>query len=241
MFQIPFPGLPKPGDGIIVKIIKSIWDTITQKPSKEIGETKQQNRNSSVEDVDKIQTIFEDYRVQVHREASKIEAAVHDEVAYYVEELNNILSQERELLDKYKIKTKQIERAIERLLKNINGNIDKRICKKISLDNPECRNVLQMLPGAKKEQAMSDFLNKSLKDVLNQYCIDFRQNLSDLFEDVEEEIVQVVWKTGEEAEKQYKILETVNENNYIEKNEMIGTKAASTIALCDLIVDKVEV
>lgn len=241
MIQIPFPGLPKPGGGLIRKIIKAVWDTITQKPSKEIGETKQQSKNSSVEDVDKIQSIFEEYRGQVHTEANRIEGAVHDEVAYYVEELNGILLQERELLDKYKIKTKQIERAIERLLRNINGNIDKMICKKVSLDNPECRNILRMTPGAKKEQAMSDFLNKSLREALNQYCADFRQNLADLFDDVEEEIVRAVGRTGEEAERQYKILEAINEDNYIEKNEAIVTKAASIIALCDLIGDKVEV
>lgn len=238
MFQIPFPGLPKPDGGGIRKIIKAIWDTITQKPSKEIGEAKQQNRNSSVEDIDKIQLIFEDYRRQVHREASRIEEAVYDEVAYYIEELNSILSRERKLLDKYKISTKQIEKAIERLLKNIDGNIDKMICRKVSLDNPECRNVLQMIPGAKKEQAMSVFLNKSLKEALNQYCVDFRQNLTDLFEEVEEEIVQTVGRTGEEAERQYQVLETVNKDNYIEKNEMIGIEAAGIIAICDLIADK---
>lgn len=241
MIQIPFPGLPKSDGGLLGKIIKIVWDSITQKPSKEIGEAKQQNKNSSVEDVDKIQLILENYRGQVHREANRIEGAIHDEVAHYVEELNGILLQERELLDKYKIKTKQIERAIERLLKNINGNIDKMICKKVSLDNAECRNILRMIPGTKKEQAMSDFLNKSLKEVLNQYCADFRRNLADLFDDVEEEIVQTVGRTGEEAERQYKILETIDEDNYIKKNEEIVTKAASIIALCDLIGDKVEV
>lgn len=241
MIQIPFLRLPKPGGGLIGKILKIVWDTITQKPSREIGETKQQNKNSSVEDVDKIQSIFEDYRGQVHREANRIEEAVYNEVAYYVEELNNILLQEKELLDKYEIKIKRIERVIGKLSKNINGNIDKMICKKVSLDNPECRNILRMIPGAKKEQAMSDLLNKSLKEVLNQYCADFRQDLADLFEDVEEEIVQAVGRTGEEAEGRYKILETIDEDNYIEKNEAIVTKATSIIALCDLIGDKVEV
>ena len=241
MIQIPFPGLPKSDGGLLGSIVRIVWDVITQKPSGEIVKTKQQNKNSSVENVDKIQSILEDYRGQVHREANKIEGAIHDEVAHYVEELNGILLQERELLDKYKIKTKQIERVIERFLRNINGNIDKMLCKKVSLDNPECRNILQMIPGTKKEQVMSDFLNKSLKEVLNQYCTDFRQNLSDLFENVEEEIVQAVGRTGEEAERQYKILENIDEDNYIEKNEAIVTKAASIIALCDLIGNQVEV
>ena len=159
MIQIPFPGLPKSDGGLLGSIVRIVWDVITQKPSGEIGKTKQQNKNSSVENVDKIQSILEDYRGQVHREANKIEGAIHDEVAHYVEELNGILLQERELLDKYKIKTKQIERVIERFLRNINGNIDKMLCKKVSLDNPECRNILQMIPGTKKEQVMSDFLN----------------------------------------------------------------------------------
>lgn len=103
---------------------------ITQEPSKEIGETKQQNRSSSVEDVDKVQSIFEDYRGQVHREASRIEKIIYNEVAYYVEELNNILLQKRELLDKYKIGKKQIKKAIERILKNMSGNIEKKSAKR---------------------------------------------------------------------------------------------------------------
>lgn len=240
MLQITFPELPKL-DGGLIKIIKVIWDVITQKPSKEIGETKQQNRSSSVEDVDKIQSIFEDYRGQVHREASRIEKRIYNEVAYYIEELNNILLQERELLDKYEIRTKQIKKSIERILKNMSGNIEKEICKKVSLDNPECRNVLQMMPGLKKEQAMSKFLNKSLKEVLDQYCADFKLNLADLFENVEEEIVQAVGNIGKEAENQYKILETVNEDNYIEKTEVIETEAAGIIAICNLIANAMEV
>lgn len=129
MLQITFPGLLKLDSGLI-KIIKVIWGVITQEPSKEIGETKQQNRSSSVEDVDKVQSIFEDYRGQVHREASRIEKIIYNEVAYYVEELNNILLQKRELLDKYKIGTKQIKKAIERILKNMSGNIEKKSAKR---------------------------------------------------------------------------------------------------------------
>ena len=53
--------------------------------------------------------------------------------------------------------------------------------------------------------------------------------------------MRAVGRTGEEAERQYKILEAIDEDNYIEKNEAIVTKAASIIALCDLIGDKVEV
>lgn len=98
-----------------------------------------------------------------------------------------------------------------------------------------------MMPGVKKEQAMSEFLNKSLKEVLDQYCTDFELNLTDLFEDVEEEIVQAVGNIGERAEKQYKTLETVNEDNYIEKNEVIEIEAAGIIAICDLIFDEMEV
>lgn len=62
MIQIPFPGLPKSDGGLLGSIVRIVWDVITQKPSGEIGKTKQQNKNSSVENVDKIQSILEDYR-----------------------------------------------------------------------------------------------------------------------------------------------------------------------------------
>lgn len=241
MFKIPFPRMPRSDGGVIGKIAKAIWNAITQKPSQEIGEIKQQNKNSSVEDIDKIQSIFDDYRGQVHREASKIESGVYDEVAYYVEELNDILVQNEQLLNKYKIRTKHIEKAVKRLSNGIKGNIDRMICKKVSLDNLECRNILQMMPGTKKEQAMSDFLRISLKEALNQYCEDFKQTLLDLFDEVEEEIVQAIEKSGEEAERQCLILENVNEDNYVERNETIVSDAQVILNVCDMIIDSMEV
>lgn len=225
---------------IIVKLGKHLFEILTGKLGKKLGETKSQNKDSSLEDISQVHAIFEGYREQVHQETADIEAAVLKEVSYYVEELNLVLEQNRELMKKYGIRTSRIEKSIERMVRDSSGSIDTATCKSVSLDNPECRKILQMIPGTKKERAMTDFLQMSLKSALNQYCEDFHQALLDIFDEVEEEIVCAVEAAEKDTVRQCEILKTLNVDNYVDQGRTVASEASKIAALCDTVVERLE-
>ena len=82
------------------------------------GETDSINDNSSLENIDRITSIFTDFREQAHTKAVEIENAVAKEVNYFVEELHDILDANADKVDKYNIHVKELSvRLIKLLLK----------------------------------------------------------------------------------------------------------------------------
>lgn len=221
------PFQPIGGDGGVVgKVIKAIKAlfNIFKKPAEEAGKTDSINDNSSLENIDRITQIFSDFREQVHSRAVEIEKAVSEEVNYYVEELHTILDDNAEKIKKYNIRTKVIERQIDKIAAGINGTIDDALSKSVSLDNSECKNVIKMIPGAKKEAAMSTFFTEVVKNALDVCCEEIHSSLSEIYEDVETEVIGAVDMLQGQSEKIRDSLGAVDEENYQEsaKEQMVS-------------------
>ena len=139
----PFPKDPEKIIEKVINIIGTVVDWIGNIAGK-TGETDSINDNSSLENIDRITSIFTDFREQAHTKAIEIENAVAKEVNYYVEELHDILDANADKVDKYNIHIKRIERQIDKIASKINGTIDNELCKKVSLDNTECKEIVKM-------------------------------------------------------------------------------------------------
>ena len=150
----------------IIKVIKFFLD-ILKKPSEEAGKT---DSDDSLENIERITQIFTDFKEQIHLRAIEVEKVVVDEVDYYVEELHDILMENDGKVTKYGIHTKRIDRQIDRISSRVKGAIDNKLSKEVSLDNSECRKVVRMIPGAKKESAMAEFFSRSVKRALHVCC-----------------------------------------------------------------------
>lgn len=233
------PSFPMMGGGIggmigkIIKIVKTLFG-IFKKPSEEAGKI---DSNDSLENIERITQIFADFKEQVHSRAVEVEKAVEDEVNYYVEELHDILTENEEKVVKYGIRTKRIERQIDRISSRVNGTIDNELSKKVSLDNLECKEIVKMIPGAKKESAMAEFLAKAVKGALDVCCSEIHSNLDEIYDDVETEIVGAVELIQKQAEQLQGSFESIDEDNYEEtaKNQMIN--AYYFIDTCDLVLE----
>lgn len=230
---IPQTPLPSQIPNIFILLIKKLATLI--------GGSKRQDKNSTAEDVNKIHEILETYKDQMHKETAGLEARVIKEVNFYIEELNNLFEQKQELFVRYKVNAKRIERSLQRLVGRLQGSIDNFTGKKISLDNADCRKILQMIPGNKKEEEMKLFLNKAMQEALEQYCKDFRQGLTEIFEEVDEEILQAVEDAGKDAARQSKILDEIDPDNYAEKSQDVMLRASKIVALCDIATGCLEV
>lgn len=208
--------LPRDPGGMIEKIINIIGTVVDWfgNIAKKTGETDSVNDNSSLDDIDRITNIFTDFKGQEHTKAVEIENAVAKEVDYYVEELHDMLDANADKVEKYNIHTKRIERQIDKIASKVNGTIDNELSKKVSLDNTECKEIVKMIPGSKKEDAMNTFLNKSVSSALESCCKEIRNSLEEIYEDVETEVLGAVDKIQKQNELLKKSLASVDENNY---------------------------
>ena len=145
------------------------------------------------------------------------------EVRVYLEEILDVLSDNQEITEKYGIKVKRIERKINRIIPQMLGIIDFELSKKISLDNNECRKIMKMIPGRKKEEALDEFLGKAFNESLDRCCENLQENLQELYEEVNEEILGTIEIIGKNCERQKEKLSDIDADNYIEKkNILIG-------------------
>lgn len=237
IIRTPFPPIGGGYGGIIGKIIKAIEiiRDILKKPSEEAGKTDSVNDNSSLENIDRITQIFSDFKDQVHTKALDVENAVGGEVNFYVEELHDILQENSNKVDKYGIRIKRIERQIDKISSKVKGTIDNQISKKVSLDNAECKEIVKMIPGSKKEQAMNSFLNESIKNALEVCCGEIRSSLEEIYEDVETEVVGAVESIQKQNELFKESFNSIDKDNYEETAKRQITDAYYLVDACNLI------
>lgn len=227
------------GDGSLLKkiigIVKIIWNMIKNKPAKEISETDSVNDDSSLENIDKITQIFVHFKEQVHIQSAEIEQAICDEVSFYLDELRTLLLDSQEIVEKYGIKIGRIERKIDRILPQIEGIIDYEISKKVSLDNVQCKNIMKMIPGEKKERAMQEFLDETIKNALNICCKSIKEKLDEIFEEVNEEVVGMVEVLQNDSVIHLKQIETIDADNYTESMTKLMSEAYYIMDACNLV------
>lgn len=238
MSIIQTPIGPPTGFGkVIALIIKAIkaFVNICGKSAEEAGKTDQ---TDSLDNIERISKIFVNFKEQVHVKAVEVENAVKGEVNYYVEELHNILDENSDMADKYGVRMKQIEREINRISNRINGTIDNELSKTVSLDNAECKEIIKMIPGAKKEAAMSSFMAKSIKSALDACCIEIRSSLEDIYDDVEYEIVGTVESIQKQAEQLQNSFSAIDEANYEETAKRQMVEAYYLNDVCDIVLNQ---
>lgn len=219
----------------IIKVIKTLFG-LFKKPSKDAGETDSVNDNSSLENIDRIMQIFSDFKEQVHARAVEVEAAVVDEINYYAEELHIILEQ-TDNVSKYSIHTKRIERQIDRMASRVKGTIDHELAKKVSLDDPQCKKMVKMIPGAKKEAAMNEFFNTAVTDALDSCCMELQSTLGEIYDDVEIEIVGAIDAIQKQNEHLMESFSSIDEKDYEATAQRQIADAYYLIEICDRVLE----
>lgn len=231
-----FPPIDGGGGGLIGKIVKAIKTLVDifKKPAEEAGKTDQTN---SLENIERITQIFADFKEQVHARAIEIEKAVEGEVGYYVEELHNILDENKEKVTRYGIRTKRIERQIDKISSRVKGTIDNELSKRVSLDNAQCKEIVKMIPGAKKESAMSEFFSKSIKGALDVCCTEMHSSIDEIYDDVEAEVVGAVDSIQRQAEQLQNTFSSIDETNYEETARRQMVEAYYLSDVCDMVLE----
>ena len=239
--KIPIP--PINGEGFLKKVIgvvKTIFDLLTKKFPGDISDMDSVNSKSSADEISRVSETFQKYREEIYQQTSGIEKGIYDEVKYYIDELLLLLEQKEDVLQKYSIRTKRIERNIQKILAGINGSIDRELAHYISLDNSECKEILKMIPGSKKDEAMSEFTKNSIKSALNKCCEDIRERLNDIFEELEEQVSDKIEIVKQDMELNMQNMEQIDAENLAEQTALLMSESVEIIAVCDNICELLE-
>lgn len=222
--------------GKIIKVVKTLID-IFKKPSKDAGETDSINDNSSLENIDRITQIFADFKEQVHARALEVEAAVADELNYYTEELQDILTDNSDKVEKYGIHIKRIQRQIDKIASRVKGTIDNELSKKVSLDNSQCKEIVKMIPGAKKEAAMNELFNSAVNSALGVCCTEIRSSLEEIYDDVETEVVGAIDFIQRQNEHLKESFASIDEKDFEATAQKQMVDAYYLIDICDNVLE----
>lgn len=225
----------------IPDLLKNIWGALTSQPAKAISLLDSVTRDATVSDVNQVMQVFENYKDAVGQETAKVEQAVYGEVESFLDNLKAILESNKETLDKYHVRLDRIDRRMKRILSKINGSLDYEISKDITLSNPNCRRIMEMVPGTRKEQEMNEFLQNVLRDGLENLCGSLKDTLNDIFEELDEELPGVVEERSLEMKRCMDELENLNVDNYMEEKEGVMATSLKVLAGCAAVENMMEV
>lgn len=230
----PLPIPPLEGDTLIkiVKMVKAAWDIFTDSPAETLSETAPVNDSPSLDDVGHIAEAFTELKEQARAKSAGIESSVKGEVAGYLDEIRTLLEEGAGIAGRYGIRLDRMEKKTGTALRYMDGTIDHEIAKKISLDNPACRQVMGMLPGTKKEQALQAFWKEALQGALEAYCSGIRKLLVEILEEIEEETEDAIAAAEKISEASCAQLKNVDAENYQEETGKIIRGSYCLLGVC---------
>ena len=177
----------------------------------------------------------------LHRLNALLSIIYNGDFKDYLDELNILIQENDALMSKYHIKPRGIDRKLGKMLDAIGQDMDIAVSRSIAFNNPACREIIEMLPGTKKEEKAASFLQNTLCDALQTGCEDIKNILDDTFGDLNEEIPDAVEKVSAELKQANEELQKLSAE-YSEENVKATTgNALQKISACDLVLGLLEV
>lgn len=250
MFKPPIPPFP-PIDPItlmeaiknVVKVGKTLYQLIkgalqedNALTSKEVGETRALKEDQlEIKDVSELSGILANYLARIQTKADSMERDILGECSYFFDELLDLMNDHQEHLAFYQISIPRVERDLERVKRNILGSLKNEIARQISLDNPECRLILSMPPGSKKEKRMLLFTEEVIAKGFEGMISSMKETLTFLADDLQAQIKEGMQKVETKLNHQVAVLEQLDiesEDNRIQAG-FIKERAIYLKQLCD--------
>jgi len=234
------PPIPPKYIPIIREVAKMAWKWLKNKFSEtaeDTGKLEPVTSESTIEDIVKINEIFNSFKESIEIQSTEIESKIIAEISYYADELCFAVEGSISLLSKYKINSNRFKRQIEKLNSGIGGTMQKEVSKRISLDNPDCKRVVKMLPGSKKEEEFKLLLIAAINAgivAINEKVELIVANIIDDFEFALNDCIELIEK---ESNSQIRLLADaeLQSIDFIEMKEIIKNNADLIICSCELI------
>ena len=201
-----------------------------------IGNAPPTNDKSRPNDIEQISVALSELRDHVTKVSEPEIKRATDAVMYYIEEQMFNLEDKAELFEKYQISSRSVENKLNRIGKNMENFWRDALYKRISLDNAECRNILLLPAGAKKEHDIERLTQSILAQTTEEYGKIIRDELNGLYDELESNIEKVVANIEKVADNYAELANSFDEKDD-EKYEEIIAKAQTKIACYDVVLD----
>lgn len=195
MLTIP-PGWPKiPTDPPIdwekiISAAKKAVDWLAR--TLHIGQTGPITSNSTAEDISKLNKSFAEYRKSVEVQAAAVEDALCKQIRSYAEDLVFLAQTDHPVFQKYHVHLQRFQRKADTLSSRMEGAVMDKISRVISLDSPECSQVIRMLPGTEKDQAADKLLHSAIQQGLQVAAARAAELSQELLEEYEDAVSEAI-------------------------------------------------
>ena len=212
----------------IIDAGKKLLDKISSKPSV--------NSKSTVTDVEQVNMSLGELREQILAKSQPLIDNANNSLADYLEEQLFLLEDRAELLKRYNISSRSVEYRVEDIKRRTNRFWRDALNLRISLDDSRCREILMMPAGQAKADKISDFTNAVLTQTLDEYAELLRDEIKDLYADMEDEVSRSVSRLENKVNDYTELVNAIDERDD-EKFERLISRAQSKIFVCDTILE----
>lgn len=226
---------------MIGNIVKAAIPFLVELGSKifgRLGEAPSLDEKTPVVDVEQIGNALAELRAEVLEKSRPSIDNANESLKFYLDEQLFSLEDRAELLAKYEISSRSIERRMRDIRERLEQFWTERLNRKISLDDDRCRSILTLPSGAKKEADLAQFVNDVIHETLDEYAELVRKELTELYDDLQAEVsikLKRLERTVGEYEELIQSIDTKDEDRL----EQLKLRAALEIACCDAALKKV--
>lgn len=209
---LPFP-LPAPTEWkILFELGKKAWEYV-----QELISEPEINDNSTVQDIESINTALIKLHEQMYDDGRKTIDAMRYGIRCYTRDLQFLLDERKVVLDKYNIRYGKAYQLIAEIEKGVESFWHDQIRDIFSLDNAECRGILMIPLGTRRENALKDFVKKSYLKIAEDFAKYMRYELnkvSDMFLEDITATVKIMESNTEQFEKLYADVKSENTKGF---------------------------
>lgn len=219
----------------LISIGKKMWKFITDT---NIKNTEKIDKQSSSQDINQIGILLSDIRNHTLQLSGAMVKEIKDSITFYTEELLMIVQDRKNIINRYTYK--EFERDIKEISEDIDVYWQNEIYKKISLDNVDCLNILKMPAGNRKQEAMQNFVSKTLENIAISYTEYINKMLIQLYDNFELNIRENLQKIEEKVQAYKQMNEALNNEDVLSYERQLANSNVK-IFICDVISSRVEV
>lgn len=193
---------------------------------------------ASLEETVRVQKALTEFKTDTEARSSALEKAIIKESRGYLDEFLDEIRKYNKI--RYggrclNINLENIERENRKTEDKIHGFITKKVSKRISLDDDECKNILKMDAGTEKKKKLDQFYRKVLTEALSELTNILRKAMeqqTDIVEDRIQQRIDAVLETCEAKAADFKQIQKLKnkDENKIEQEQF---RLSYMVAMCE--------
>jgi hypothetical protein len=189
--KLPFPGTPE--------VPKAPWLELPFEIFKRRAVSVEDD-DVEASDVIEVNNAFAEYVTNVSKNANQLEDSVIKECEIL---LNQILEQFKEVNEELNLfNVNNVRRKFDRTIRNLKGTFAQEVSSVVSLANPECVEILKMIPCNEKDARLEKLKNTAFKNSIDSICVTIQDTTDEFMDDITYAI-QTRIQSIEDSSKQY--------------------------------------